>query len=265
MIFLKTKIILFSRYYKDFNKNLTFLPGLTLLPMKHLHFYGFFLLLTSTLFAQKPFVQTGKASYYAAKFDGRRTANGETFDSQQLTAAHRELAFNTWLRVTNLENQKSVVVRVNDRGPFKSHRILDVSKAAADRLDMTRLGTATVRIEVVGSDGKINENLPPVAESKKTDNPAAFSTGKTYSQWGTERLTEGFGIQLFSFADLENAKVKCRELTAKKLEEVLIQVGWEKNAKRYRVLYGTFDSKKEARSFQKKLKKAGYKGFVRKY
>jgi rare lipoprotein A len=91
--------------------------------------------------------QTGLASWYGPKFAGRRTSNGEIFDPSQLTAAHRTLPFGTLVRVTNLVNGRSVVVRINDRGPFKPGRIIDLSRAAADAVGMTRMGVANVRLE----------------------------------------------------------------------------------------------------------------------
>jgi rare lipoprotein A len=94
--------------------------------------------------------QDGMASYYGAAFTGRRTASGERFDPRALTAAHRELPFGTRLRVTNLENGRSITVRVNDRGPFASGRIVDLSWEAARALDMLRSGVAHVRLEVLG-------------------------------------------------------------------------------------------------------------------
>lgn len=91
----------------------------------------------------------GVASYYADDFHGKLTSNGETFDMDGLTAAHRTLPFGTKVRVTNLENNKSVVVRVNDRGPFKEGRIIDLSRGAAKEIDLIKTGTARVKLEVV--------------------------------------------------------------------------------------------------------------------
>ena len=91
----------------------------------------------------------GMAPYYADEFDGRKTSSGEVFDMLALTAAHRTLPFDTIVRVVNLENNRSVVVRVNDRGPFKSDRVIDVSFEAAKQLGLIANGTAPVRIEVL--------------------------------------------------------------------------------------------------------------------
>ncbi|MCK9408657.1 MAG: septal ring lytic transglycosylase RlpA family protein [Bacteriovoracaceae bacterium] len=91
----------------------------------------------------------GIASYYADDFHGKKTANGEQFDMHALTAAHRSFPFNTKVKVTNMDNGKSCVVRVNDRGPFKLERIMDLSLGAAETLDMLKTGTANVMLEVL--------------------------------------------------------------------------------------------------------------------
>ena len=100
-------------------------------------------------FGLQAYEQTGYASWYGDKFHGRQTANGETFDTYDFTAAHKELPFNTIVRVTNLANGKTVTVRINDRGPFVEGRIIDLSYAAAKELDMVNTGTAHVRLETL--------------------------------------------------------------------------------------------------------------------
>ncbi len=89
------------------------------------------------------------SSYYGKEFHGRKTASGEIYDMHALTAAHRSLPFGTMVKVTNLDNGKSVVVRINDRGPWARGRILDLSYAAAQRLGMIGPGTARVRVDVL--------------------------------------------------------------------------------------------------------------------
>ncbi len=91
----------------------------------------------------------GIASYYAEDFHGRRTSSGERYDMYALTAAHRQLPFNSLVRVTNLENNRSVQVRINDRGPFKDGRVIDLSFKAALELGLIAKGTVPVRIEIV--------------------------------------------------------------------------------------------------------------------
>lgn len=97
----------------------------------------------------RKFSQTGVASWYGRQFHGRKTASGDTFDMNGLTAAHRSLPLNCYIRVTNKSNGKSVVVKVNDRGPFHGNRVVDLSYAAAQRLGITNTGTAKVSIERV--------------------------------------------------------------------------------------------------------------------
>ena len=91
----------------------------------------------------------GRASYYGDPYHGRTTANGETFDKNKLTAAHRTLPFNTWVRVENQLNGKRVDVRINDRGPFVGGRLIDLSEGAARQIDMIRTGVVPVRLEII--------------------------------------------------------------------------------------------------------------------
>ncbi len=91
----------------------------------------------------------GNASFYAGKFHGRQTASGEIYDMYQLTAAHRTLPFGTVCRVTNLENKRSVTVRVNDRGPFVDGRVMDLSLEAANQLGSIQDGVIRVRVEIL--------------------------------------------------------------------------------------------------------------------
>ena len=100
-------------------------------------------------FSRVPNAVEGVASWYGPGFDGRQTASGEIFDTSKLTAAHQTLPFDTLVRVTNLGNGLVVVVRVNDRGPFVGGRVIDLSHAAAERLDMVGSGTARVRLELL--------------------------------------------------------------------------------------------------------------------
>lgn len=98
--------------------------------------------------------ESGIASWYGPGFAGKRTANGETFDPGELTAAHRTLPMPSLVRVTNLDNGKSVVVRINDRGPFANNRIIDLSQRAAELLDFARAGTAKVRVDIMAIESK---------------------------------------------------------------------------------------------------------------
>ncbi|HEY4175383.1 MAG TPA: septal ring lytic transglycosylase RlpA family protein [Kofleriaceae bacterium] len=94
-------------------------------------------------------VQTGMASWYGKELAGHKTASGERFDPSKLTAAHRTLRFGTMVRVTRVKTGQSVVVRINDRGPFSKNRIIDLSEAAARQLDMISAGTSKVQLEIL--------------------------------------------------------------------------------------------------------------------
>ena len=100
---------------------------------------------------------TGMASYYANKFNGRKTASGERYRSKKLTAAHRTLPFGTMVKVTNLKNGKSVVVKINDRGPYAKGRIIDLSGAAAKQIAMVSDGVVKVRVELTGKTAPIGK------------------------------------------------------------------------------------------------------------
>lgn len=117
----------------------------------------------------------GIASYYADKFVGRTTANGEIYEHGELTAAHRSLPFGTRVRATRIDvpAQPSVVVRINDRGPFKNGRIIDLSKTAAGRLDMISDGLAKVRLEVVSYPA---DTAVTTSDSSETNSSSAASS-----------------------------------------------------------------------------------------
>jgi len=129
------------------------------------------------------FVQEGIASWYGRKFHGRRTSNGEIYDMYAMTAAHKTLPLGVYVRVTNKRNGRQAVVRINDRGPFVAGRIIDLSYAAARRLDIVGAGTAPVRIEALGyrADGRDGYRQP-----------ASYDTGV-------------FAVQVGAFARSENA------------------------------------------------------------
>lgn len=98
---------------------------------------------------QTGYIQYGEASYYGDAFHGKKTASGEIFNKWDYTCAHKKLPFNTRVRVTNLKNKKSVLVRVNDRGPFVKGRVIDLSFAAAKKIGMIKEGVVKVKIEVI--------------------------------------------------------------------------------------------------------------------
>ena len=146
-----------------------------------------FLFLSAPLFA----FESGMASWYGGKFQGRKTANGEIFDTNELTAAHKTLPFNTVVRVTNLKNSKTVIVRINDRGPFVAGRVIDLSHAAAEAIDMAVSGVALVELEIVSLPEGFTETSLVKTESVHP-----------------EGIPDSYKIQVASFSRAENAS-KC--------------------------------------------------------
>ena len=123
------------------------------------------------IYKEGGFSQTGRASWYGPGFHGKRTSNGETFDMHALTAAHRTLPMSSYARVTNLANGKSIVVRINDRGPFHSNRVMDLSKGAATQLGFLRQGSANVKIEALqDNEGVIADVAENTTQPEKNNN-----------------------------------------------------------------------------------------------
>jgi rare lipoprotein A len=211
------------------------------------------------LFAQKAYVEKGIASYYADKFDGRKTASGEIFNNSDLTAAHKKLAFGTMVKVVNIKNGQSVVVRVNDRGPYAHGRIIDLSKAAAMKIGMIQDGLAEVKIEVVQSND-VGTTKPPIDKTGNT-----LKKSRVISIWGTERQVSGFGVQLASFQNRESAINYGKEIHQKGVELPLIKVFKENGNTYYRVMAGVFTNEEEAEAYKKELKRKRLKGFVKTY
>lgn len=205
------------------------------------------LFLTHNLFAQ--FTQKGKASYYADKFNGRTTANGEKFSNSDMTAAHNTLPFNTRVRVTNLKNNKTVIVRINDRGPFAGGRIIDLSKAAAKKLDMIHDGVADVRIEEV--DGSSQNNT--VTKNESTE---------LFSIEVDKIKSEGYGIQVGSFQYVENMLNEVYRYQEEYKVDPMIHVSRVNGKRVYRIIIGPYDSREKAEKQLKKFKKDKKEGFI---
>lgn len=122
------------------------------------------------------YVEQGVASWYGPDFHGGRTSTGETYDMNAMTGAHPTLPLPTWVRVTNLENGRSVVVRLNDRGPFAKDRIIDLSRAAAEQLDMVRKGTARVEVRSFATGGTV-----AAAPAAAAPGPAYYAQAGAFS------------------------------------------------------------------------------------
>jgi rare lipoprotein A len=194
------------------------------------------------------YTERGVISYFSEKYKSK-TASGEKFDNNDLVGSHKKIPFNSRVRITNLNNGKSVIVRINDRGPYAYGRIMDISEAAAQKIDLIATGTAKVDIEVVG-DGKevvSNESIQPVENSEKSipvsaSKEAKFITGRTYSLWGTLKNPQGYAIQIGSFANIDNAINYCKNVQKTPLinEKLFIYVAWENYQKVYKILMGEY-------------------------
>ncbi|OUR61253.1 hypothetical protein A9Q74_10075 [Colwellia sp. 39_35_sub15_T18] len=162
------------------------------------------------------FEQTGIASWYGKKFHGHLTSNGEIYDMYSMSAAHKNLPLPTYLKVTNLANNKSVIVRANDRGPFHQSRIIDLSYSAAYKLDMLKTGTAKVKITAITEFGKKpveKKSLPleGVTNSKNQPTPSSSESSKN----STKNSTKKNVIQVFATSKLELAKNTANNLATK--------------------------------------------------
>ncbi len=169
-------------------------------------------------------IERGIASWYGPGFHGRPTASGERYDMKALTAAHRTLPFGTRVEVRNLDNGKSVVVRINDRGPFEKNRVIDLSQAAARAIGMIGPGTAQVELVAVG-----RSDLPPAA----------------------------FAVQVGAFQDEERAQRLAADLCSRYPQvEVRSDRVW------HRVQVGSFPDRAHAERFAEQLAAAGYTAVV---
>ena len=128
--------------------------------------------------SEKHYAAIGLASWYGDAFHGRRTANGEVYDRDSISAAHPTMPLPSYARVTNLRNNYSMIVRVNDRGPFASNRIMDVSRKTAEVLDFRQRGTTRVKVEYIGAASLAGSNDQMLLATLRTDGPASLDGGK---------------------------------------------------------------------------------------
>ena len=181
-------------------------------------------------------IYRGIASWYGPNFHGKRTSNGEWYDMYAMTAAHKTLPMNTIVKVTNLLNGKSAIVRINDRGPFVKNRIIDLSYAAAKKIGVVASGTAPVRLEVLGFNGKI---LEPSAKKE------SVRLNNFYVQIGSFRRKEGAKIYQNRYNNYQNRY------------NTVIVAGVYQGKPIYRVWLNGFKSENEARDFIKSGSFAG--------
>ncbi len=185
--------------------------------------------------------ERGVASWYGPKFHGRPTANGEVFDMDQMTAAHKTLPLPVYAQVTNLRNGKRVVVRINDRGPFVDNRLIDLSRAAAHAIDMVGPGTTLVDVQVIPGPG----GGPVTPPAPRTPAPASRSTG--------------FYIQVGAYGDAQNAQRVVSALRSSGFDDALIAPVVRDTATLHRVRVGPVQSVEQFDNYIASLMGLGYR------
>lgn len=219
-------------------------------------------------FSQVGYTQEGTASIYAEKFEGRTTASGESYSFRKATCAHLTLPFGTLVKVTNLGNNLSVVVRVNDRGPFSPDRIIDLSRSAAEKLGFANAGTAKVKLEVI--EGPIQlvsnqttkqiqttttQNTNQVVTPVNPDANQQQSESELYELKVNLIPPKGFCLQIGSYKEMVNMLRIANDIKNSLKKEVRVQVSTVNNEKIYRLFVGSFTTRKEAESFKEKAVK----------
>ena len=224
--------------------------------MKRLFLTLSMLFIVAICFAQ---VQTGKASFYADKFEGTQTASGEKYRHHKMTAAHKTLPFGTKVRVTNLANNKSVELIINDRGPYVDNRIIDLSKSAADRLEFVNQGLADVRLEVLDAgDGKTSDPI-------KTVDQVTVDEKEFYDFEITRLNPKGFGVQIGTYQELVNLMRLSDNLKNSYKKQVTVQVKIIKGVKYYGLILGQFPSRPKAEQFRAELQRKFPDAFIVEY
>lgn len=242
------------------------------------------------IFAQSGYVQEGKASFYADKFEGRTTASGERYSHAKSTCAHLTLPFGTLVRVTRISNGETIVVRVNDRGPFVPNRIIDLSRSAAEKLGFIGEGVTDVRIEVLDDEGNVLPQTPPTRpkENPETKNPrpttqpqhfdkpnaapqhidklsaapqpqpqpSVPSDYELYELNITKQQPGGFTVQIKSYREMENLLRIVDELKSSLKENVRVQVATVNGDRVYRLMVGNYASRIEAEKSRDRIAKS---------
>ena len=209
------------------------------------------------------YFERGTASWYGEKFHGRRTSSGETYNMYAMTAAHRTLPLPTYVRVTNLKNGRSVVVKINDRGPFHDNRLIDLSYVAAAKLDMLGKGTAPVEVRAINP-----YQVEPGGETSahpvtlKTAEPATAPVKTELPPQPELRGNRGnsqFYVQMGAFSDQQNAEMlRSAVAESEKTGDIHIRQSSSANGSTlYKVRVGPLASREEAIQIKKRLATAG--------
>ncbi|WP_020527452.1 SPOR domain-containing protein [Flexithrix dorotheae] len=239
------------------------------------------------------FSQTGMASYYPDNRNHKMTWNGEVYDANDYTAAHATIQLNSLVKITNLENNKSIIVRITDK-PYTKTRIADLTYLSAKKLNMVGKTLTRVRIELLALDvsrelfytilpifettGEVSPEvieakrfrlLNPVdpgsftVELKEEDLTATFLPVNTYLKSGKKIFPKGFGVQVGSFAEITKAMELAQKLENLNFINIYIQAGWQNSQKNFRVLVGDYGEKEEAKEVAETLKSYRFGAFVK--
>lgn len=200
---------------------------------------------------------TGIASWYGPNFHGKKTSNGEIYNMHAMTAAHKTLPMNTIVKVTNLKNNRITQVRINDRGPFVAGRIIDLSKSAANKIDMLGTGTAPVRLEVVGFYGD-SSGYNTNAYGKAKNNERVSTTNPKFDDFGGVGVISkagvsggNFMIQIGAFKNIAGAKTYKQTYDGRSGYKTIIKSYTDDANSLHRVFLTGFRSEAEARDFIK--------------
>jgi rare lipoprotein A len=207
----------------------------------------FLFLILSFFYRAEAQVQTGKASFYADKFEGQPTASGEKYKRSKLTAAHKTLPFGTKVRITNIANNQTVDVVINDRGPYVDGRIIDVSRAAAEKLGFINQGLADVSLEIIDpGDGKRSDPAAPIGQVSVDE--------KEFYNFEVARLKpSGFGVQIGTYQEMVNLIRLSENLKNSYRKKVTVQVKIINGVKYYSLILGQFPSREKAQQFRNEL------------
>ena len=237
---------------------------------------------------QVGFVQRGKVSYYGSNRNGKITVTGEEFNSAQLVASHANIQLNSLVKITNLDNGNEVMVRVNDRpaaSGLDPQTIIVVSEKAATTLGILEDGSADVKLEIINSgtetvDNSIGNALNTGLVQNKTENTLSqkeieanqmemiasrLKPVNTYNVKGEVLEPMGYGVQVASYNNQKSALEKAMEFEGLQFKDVMIQAGWSKGERSFRIMIGQFKEQEDADKLIEFLKNGDIKPFARKH
>ncbi|MEX4603830.1 septal ring lytic transglycosylase RlpA family protein [Haemophilus influenzae] len=208
----------------------------------------------------KSYIKEGLASYYHLKFDGRKTASGDVYNSKQFTAAHKTLPINSYALVTNLHNNRKVIVRINDRGPFSDKRLIDLSHAAAKEIGLISHGTGQVRIEAlhVAKNGNLSgaatKTLAKQAKTQEAADRLVLKSNTLFDN-ASKSINDLKGTEFYRLKMLELTSRSQANKLITQLALANIQAEVNRSGNKYEIHIGPFDNKTKMAQVRAKLQK----------